>query len=127
MLALLSFPNSSAVLIEVCVLFASLFLLSLLQYDFKAGDTNAERSVAQDDAVKMDKQVVAGKSEDALRDKPSKRNRKKDKEKEKENGTVDKVPTKPRNEKRLLILPLEASAVAILLLIVLGSFYVVCL
>lgn len=59
-------------------------------------------------------------------DKPSKKYRKKDKEKEKEKGTVDRVPTRPHNEKRLLVLPVEVSVGAILLLIVLGSFYVVC-
>jgi len=93
---------------------------------FKAGDTNVESSVAQNDVVKVDKQVEADKSEEISRDKPSKKNRKKDKEKEKEKETVEKAPTKSRNEKRLLVLPMEASAVAIILLIVLGSFYVVC-
>ncbi|ONK69757.1 uncharacterized protein A4U43_C05F26400 [Asparagus officinalis] len=87
------------------------------------GDTKAENPVAQNDVVKVDKQVAANKSEDVPRDRPSKKNRRKDKEKEKE--IVDKVPTKTRNEKRLLVLPLEASAVAIILLIVLGGFYVV--
>ena len=93
---------------------------------FKAGDTNVASSVAQNNVVKVDKQVEADKSEEISRDKPSKKNRKKDKEKEKEKETVEKVPTKSRNEKRLLVLPMEASAVAIILLIVLGSFYVVC-
>jgi len=95
---------------------------------FKAGDTNVASSVAQNNVVKVDKQVEADKSEEISRDKPSKKNRKKDKEKEKEKEkeTVEKAPTKSRNEKRLLVLPMEASAVAIILLIVLGSFYVVC-
>ena len=93
---------------------------------FKAGDTNVESSVAQNDVVKVDKQVVTDKPENISRDKPSKKNRKKNKEKEKEKETVEKAPTKSRNEKRLLVLPMEASAVAIILLIVLGSFYVVC-
>ena len=91
---------------------------------FKAGDTNAESSVAQNDVAKVDKQVVTDKPENISRDKPSKKNRKKNKEKEKE--AVEKAPTKSRNEKKLLVLPMEASAVAILLLIVLGSVYVVC-
>lgn len=38
---------------------------------------------------------------------------------------MEKVFDKPLNAKKLLVLPLEASAVAILLLIILGAFYVV--
>lgn len=90
-----------------------------------AEDANAESSTAKNDAVKADKQVAADKPEDVSRDKPSKKNRRKDKEKEKEKETAEKVSDKARDEKRLLVLPLEASAVAILLLIILGSFYVV--
>lgn len=97
---------------------------------FKAGDTTTGSSAPQNDVVKVDKQVTAEKSEDVSKDKPSKKNRKKDKEKEKEKEKLkenaEKAPVKSQNEKRLLVLPLEASAVALILLVMLGSFYVVC-
>ncbi|GLJ12540.1 hypothetical protein SUGI_0193170 [Cryptomeria japonica] len=60
-----------------------------------------------------------GKDKEPLREKPSKRSRKKEKE------NVEKVLDKKDNKKQSLLLPLEASAVGIVLLIVLGSFYVV--
>ncbi|CAM0954522.1 unnamed protein product [Alopecurus aequalis] len=59
------------------------------------------------------------KSEAAPKEKPSKKNRKKDKE------VTESVPPKSKKEKRLSVLPLEASVVGTLLLIVLGGFYVV--
>ncbi|CAN1788914.1 Dolichyl-diphosphooligosaccharide--protein glycosyltransferase subunit STT3A [Linum perenne] len=48
----------------------------------------------------------------------------KNKKKEKEN--TEKVTAPARTEKRLLVLPLEASFIAVLLLVLLGAFYVVC-
>ncbi|XP_068655990.1 dolichyl-diphosphooligosaccharide--protein glycosyltransferase subunit STT3A-like isoform X1 [Aristolochia californica] len=59
------------------------------------------------------------KAEDNPKERPSKKNRKKEKE------IVEKVPLKTRIEKRLLVLPLETSFIAILLLIIMGSFYVI--
>ncbi|CAI0628680.1 unnamed protein product [Linum tenue] len=47
----------------------------------------------------------------------------KNRKKEKEN--VEKKPTPSKTEKRLLVLPLEASVIAVLLLVLLGAFYVV--
>lgn len=38
---------------------------------------------------------------------------------------AESVPVKPKKEKKLLVLPMEASVLGILLLIVLGGFYVV--
>jgi dolichyl-diphosphooligosaccharide--protein glycosyltransferase len=81
----------------------------------KAGDTSSDGVVAQNEAAKTDK------NEDALkeRERPSKRNRKKEKE------HVEKPSVKSQIKKRLLVLPLEASIIAILLLVLLGAFYVV--
>ncbi|XP_020577571.1 dolichyl-diphosphooligosaccharide--protein glycosyltransferase subunit STT3A [Phalaenopsis equestris] len=83
-----------------------------------AGDTKGERSAAQNDVPNANKQDSSNKTED-IKDRPSKKNRKKEKE------TIEKAPVKSRNEKRLLVLPLEASAVAILLLVVLSGLYVI--
>jgi dolichyl-diphosphooligosaccharide--protein glycosyltransferase len=59
------------------------------------------------------------KSETAPKEKPSKKNRKKEKE------VAESVPVKTKKEKRLVVLPFELSIMGILLLIVLGGFYVV--
>ncbi|KAI4963367.1 hypothetical protein ZWY2020_014964 [Hordeum vulgare] len=59
------------------------------------------------------------KSEAAPKEKPSKKNRKKDKE------VTESVSVKPKKEKRLSVLPLEASIMGTLLLVALGGFYVV--
>ncbi|KAK4479131.1 hypothetical protein RD792_014642 [Penstemon davidsonii] len=76
----------------------------------KAGDTN---SVAKNDVVKTEI------SEDTLKERPSRKNKKKEKE------VIEKASLVSRIEKRLLVLPLEASLIAILLLVLLGAFYVV--
>jgi dolichyl-diphosphooligosaccharide--protein glycosyltransferase len=65
------------------------------------------------------KATLLEKDNEPLREKSSKKNRKKEKE------NVEKVSDKKEHKKRSLLLPLEASAVGILLLIVLGSFYVI--
>ena len=70
----------------------------------------------QNDVAKTDK------TEDTLKERPSKKNRKK----EKEQVAMEKPPTKSKKEKRLLVLPLEASILSIFLLVLLGAFYVVC-
>lgn len=79
----------------------------------KAGDTSSEGVVAQNEVAKTDK------NEEALKERPSKKNRKKEKE------HVEKPSVKAQTKKRLLVLPFEASIIAILLLILLGAFYVV--
>ncbi|CAL9751054.1 unnamed protein product [Musa acuminata subsp. burmannicoides] len=79
-----------------------------------AGDINSSQ-----DVVKVDTKAATVKSESAPKERPSRKNRKKEKE------IVEMVPNRPLNAERLLVLPLEASAVAILLLIILGAFYVV--
>ncbi|KAB1224412.1 Dolichyl-diphosphooligosaccharide--protein glycosyltransferase subunit STT3A [Morella rubra] len=78
-----------------------------------AGDTSSNSVVAQNDVAKT------GKSEDTVKERPSKKNRKKEKE------NVEKPSVKSQIKKRLLVLPLEASVIAVLLLVLLGAFYVV--
>ncbi|XP_009775565.1 dolichyl-diphosphooligosaccharide--protein glycosyltransferase subunit STT3A [Nicotiana tabacum] len=75
-----------------------------------AGDTG--NGVTQNDVVKPDK------TEEPPKEKASRK-----KKKEKEN--VEKTPIVAKSERRLLMLPMEASVVAILLLMLLGAFYVV--
>ncbi|KAL0345188.1 UNVERIFIED_CONTAM: Dolichyl-diphosphooligosaccharide--protein glycosyltransferase subunit STT3A [Sesamum radiatum] len=75
-----------------------------------AGDTS---NVTQNDVVKPEK------SEDSLKERSSRKSKKKEKE------NVETVPLVSRTEKRLLVLPLEASLIAIFLLVLLGAFYVV--
>eukprot|EP01018_Ginkgo_biloba_P001225 Gb_33393 [translate_table: standard] len=65
------------------------------------------------------KESLHEKGEEPSKEKPSKRGRKKEKE------NVEKVLDKKEPKKMLLLLPLEASAIGILLLLVLGSFYVI--
>lgn len=67
------------------------------------------------------------KSEEITKERQPKKNRKKEKEKEKEKETVEKASIKNQLEKRALILPLGVSVVAILLIVLLGGFYVVCI
>ncbi|KAL2229013.1 dolichyl-diphosphooligosaccharide--protein glycosyltransferase subunit STT3A [Sesamum indicum] len=74
-----------------------------------AGDTN----VTQNEVVKPEK------SEDSLKERSSRKSKKKEKE------NVETVPLVSRIEKKLLVLPLEASLIAIFLLVLLGAFYVV--
>ena len=80
----------------------------------KAGDTTSSSVVTQNDAAKTNK------NEDTLKERPSRKNRKKEKE------HVEKTSIKSQIKKRLLVLPLEASVAAIFLLVLLGAFYVVC-
>ncbi|KAF2303976.1 hypothetical protein GH714_025814 [Hevea brasiliensis] len=86
-------------------------LLGSSQVD--SGDASSSTVVAQNDAGKVEK------TEDTAKERPSKKNKKKEKE------IVDKPSLKTKIEKRLLVLPLEASIFAILLLVLLGAFYVV--
>lgn len=78
-----------------------------------AGDTTSSSVVTQNDAAKTNK------NEDTLKERPSRKNRKKEKE------HVEKTSIKSQIKKRLLVLPLEASVAAIFLLVLLGAFYVV--
>ncbi|RVW96263.1 Dolichyl-diphosphooligosaccharide--protein glycosyltransferase subunit STT3A [Vitis vinifera] len=89
----------------------SLILFMLLT--IKAGDTTSSSVVTQNDAAKTNK------NEDTLKERPSRKNRKKEKE------HVEKTSIKSQIKKRLLVLPLEASVAAIFLLVLLGAFYVV--
>ncbi|KAI7987085.1 Dolichyl-diphosphooligosaccharide--protein glycosyltransferase subunit STT3A [Camellia lanceoleosa] len=97
-----------------------------------AGDTSSGSVVSQNEMMKTQKNEdlakerpskKTDKNEDSLKERPSKKHKKKEKEKEKEN--VEKTSVKAQIEKRLLVLPLEASAIAIFLLVLLGAFYVV--
>ncbi|CAL5442990.1 unnamed protein product [Camellia sinensis] len=97
-----------------------------------AGDTSSGSVVSQNETMKTQKNEdlakerpskKTDKNEDSLKERPSKKNKKKEREKEKEN--VEKTSVKAQIEKRLLVLPLEASAIAIFLLVLLGAFYVV--
>ncbi|CAA7397349.1 unnamed protein product [Spirodela intermedia] len=87
-----------------------------------AGDSTSENSASQTEP-KASKHTPGEKSEEITKEKQPKKNRKKEKEKEK--GTVEKVSNKKQSEKRALILPLEVSVVAILLIVLLGAFYVI--
>lgn len=91
----------------------SLHLIYVFLLYIKAGDTSSGSALAQNDAAKTDK------NEDLTKEKASRKSKKKEKE------NVEKASVKPRKEKRLLVLPLAASVVAVLLLVLLGAFYVV--
>ncbi|KAM7259128.1 hypothetical protein ACFE04_014869 [Oxalis oulophora] len=78
-----------------------------------SGVTNSNNAVSETDSAKTVK------SEDTVRERPSRKNKKKEKE------TVEKAPVKSKAKKRLLALPLEASVLALFLLVLLGAFYVV--
>ncbi|GAB2292357.1 Dolichyl-diphosphooligosaccharide--protein glycosyltransferase subunit stt3a [Dionaea muscipula] len=83
------------------------------------GDTSSGSTKADIDAAKMDKNEVSTK------ERPSRKNKKKD-EKEKEPvEKSSKASKKSGNEKRLLVLPVEASLIALILLVMLCGFYVV--
>ncbi|KAK6941473.1 Oligosaccharyl transferase, STT3 subunit [Dillenia turbinata] len=90
-------------------------LLNLLQSKkIDAGETiTTDSAVTQTDAAKP------AKSEGIVKERPSKKNKKKEKE------PVEKATVRSRIQKKLLVLPLEASVIAILLLVLLGAFYVV--
>lgn len=81
----------------------------------KVGVKSSENSLPQNDVAKTDK------TEDTLKERPSKKNRKK----EKEPVAVEKPSVRSKIEKKLLVLPLEASIISIFLLVLLGAFYVV--
>ncbi|KAL8489729.1 hypothetical protein ACS0TY_025084 [Phlomoides rotata] len=77
-----------------------------------AGDSG---DVTRSNVVKTESE----KSEDSSKEKPSRKSKKKEKE------NIEKTSVVSRIERRLLVLPLEASVIAILLLVLLGALYVV--
>lgn len=86
--------------------FVLAFLLTI-----KAGDTTNTES--KSDVVK------AAKNEEPVKARHSRKSKK-------EKDNVEKAPSSSRPEKKLLTLPPEFSVIALLLLALLGAFYVVC-
>ncbi|XP_010254009.1 PREDICTED: dolichyl-diphosphooligosaccharide--protein glycosyltransferase subunit STT3A-like [Nelumbo nucifera] len=84
-----------------------------------AGDATSGKDTIKNGAAKLEKQSGTDKNEDSFKERPSKKNRKKEKE------PVEKATIKSQIEKKLLVLPLETSVIAIFLLVILGAFYVV--
>lgn len=84
----------------------------------KAGDTSSDSVVLQNNVVNTEK------TEETVKERPSKKNKKKEKEKDKEN--IERPSIRSYVKKRLLVLPMEASLMAIFLLVLLVAFYVVC-
>lgn len=80
----------------------------------KAGESSSGNAEIQNNVTKTDK------NEDAQKERPLKKGKKKEKE------ASAKVSLKSRIEKRLLVLPFEASLIALFLTVLLGGFYVVC-
>ncbi|KAJ0441985.1 putative dolichyl-diphosphooligosaccharide--protein glycotransferase [Helianthus annuus] len=89
------------------------FTRSIKFYAFQAVDMVSASTVSPQNNVETDKK------EDVLKERPSRKNKKKEKE------TVEKPLKKSEMEKRPLILPVEASAIALFLTVLLGAFYVV--
>ncbi|XP_028095101.1 dolichyl-diphosphooligosaccharide--protein glycosyltransferase subunit STT3A-like isoform X1 [Camellia sinensis] len=91
-----------------------------------AGDAISGRDVTQNEPMTTEKNEDLAKrplkkfdkNEDSSKEQPSKRNKK-------EKDNVKNISAKSQMEKRLLVLPSEASAIAIFLLVLLGAFYVV--
>ncbi|KAI5556947.1 hypothetical protein BDE02_18G068300 [Populus trichocarpa] len=86
-----------------------LLILSMI----KSRDTSLNTNGEHNDIAKTEKM------DETVKERPSKKNRKKEKE------PVEKASIRSRIERRLLVLPLEASVIAIILLVLLGAFYVV--
>ncbi|KAK3024915.1 hypothetical protein RJ639_043230, partial [Escallonia herrerae] len=92
------------------------FQLPSLSGDSQVDAGNSDSGSA---ATTQTEAVKADKIEESAKERPSRKNKKKEKE------TVEKPSVKSRIEKRLLVLPLESSVIALLLLVLLGAFYVV--
>ncbi|KAG9148864.1 hypothetical protein Leryth_020827 [Lithospermum erythrorhizon] len=74
----------------------------------------------------LSEEIKTEKKEESLKERPSKKNKKKEKENvEKLEKKVGKPSKKALHGKRFLVLPLEASVLAIFLLVLLVAFYVV--
>lgn len=109
----------SFIFLTVTILTSYVLLLVLLVcfvqivfFIIKAGEGSSE-NVVPNDSVKADK------TEDTSKERTSKRSKKKEKE------PVEKPLSKSQIKKRLSVLPLETSVIAIILLVLLGAFYVV--
>ncbi|PPS06406.1 hypothetical protein GOBAR_AA14245 [Gossypium barbadense] len=86
----------------------------MLYLSIRAAETSSSTAESQTDAVKTEK------PEETAKNRPSRKSKKK----EREHG--EKPSTKAKAEKkRLLALPLESSVISLLLLVLLGAFYVV--
>ncbi|WOH08930.1 hypothetical protein DCAR_0728381 [Daucus carota subsp. sativus] len=82
-----------------------------------AGDAGSEPS-----ADVIENVLKTDKDDEPVKERPSRKN----KRKEKENMERPSKPSiKSRTEKRLLVLPLETSIIALFLLVLLGAFYVI--
>ncbi|GAA0157799.1 glycosyltransferase [Lithospermum erythrorhizon] len=91
-----------------------------LNPQINTGDSDAASVAAQSEEIKTEKK------EESLKERPSRKIKKKEKESvEKSEKKVDKASKKSLHEKRFLALPLEASVLAIFLLVMLIAFYVV--
>lgn len=90
-----------------------------LSLSFEKDASTVKSETVPNELKDESKPTLLEKDKEPLRERPSKKNRKKEKE------NVEKVLDKKEQKKWPLLLPLEASAVGILLLIVLGSFYVI--
>ncbi|GKV06682.1 hypothetical protein SLEP1_g18541 [Rubroshorea leprosula] len=90
------------------------FQLPSLTMNSEVDGSNPVTVEGQTEVTKTDKSGVT------LKERPSRKNKKKEKEQ------LEKPSVKSKAEKkRLLVLPLEASVIALLLLVLLGGFYVV--
>lgn len=88
----------------------------------KVRDSGSNDAIHQSDVGKGNAQLDNDKGlGDFSKEKPSKKNRRK----EKENPQKSPVENLKVRRRRLLVLPFEASVIAILLLILMGGFYVV--
>ncbi|XP_042032849.1 dolichyl-diphosphooligosaccharide--protein glycosyltransferase subunit STT3A-like isoform X2 [Salvia splendens] len=83
------------------------------------GTTQNPQDNAGDAAKVTQNDVKSEKSEDTVKERSSRKSKKKDKE------NIEKPSLVSRVEKRLLVLPLETSVMAVFLLVLLGAFYVV--
>lgn len=100
-------------LVDISPSLLNLDSIKFFLLDIKAGETSSDSTVPLNEAPKTDK------SGETLKERPSRKNRKKEKE------PVEKPTIKSQIEKRLLVLPFEGSILAIFLLVLLGAFYVV--
>ncbi|XP_021723575.1 dolichyl-diphosphooligosaccharide--protein glycosyltransferase subunit STT3A [Chenopodium quinoa] len=85
----------------------------------EAGEVSSGNAEIQKIVAKTDK------NEDAIKERPSKKGKKKEKLKEKEKEVPERAPVRSRVGRRLLVLPFEASLIALFLTVLLGGFYVV--
>lgn len=82
-------------------------------------NTKKVKDATSDDAVAPTDVVKTAKADDTTKERLSKKSKRKEKE------PAEKPSSKSQLKKRLLVLPLETSIIAIFLLMLLGAFYVV--